>query len=72
MSETSSPYVPRCKYLCCKSMVVFGEDFQSDPDFQAGFTDFWCVQTSKAQGPDDADVSWEACINPQRECFQEF
>lgn len=72
MSDGESAYVPRCKNLCCKSMMVFGEDFQNDPDFQAGFADFWCVQTSKAQGPDSADVSWEACTNPQRECFQEY
>jgi len=72
MSENESTYVPRCKNLCCKSMLVFGEDFQSDPDFQAGFTDFWCVQTSKANGPDNGEVSWEACTDPKRECFQEF
>ena len=72
MSETPSAYVPRCIHLCCKSMVVYGEDFQNDPEFQAGFADFWCVQTSKNHGPDNDAVSFEACTNKERGCFQEF
>jgi hypothetical protein len=59
-------------YLCCKSMVVFGEAFEQDPDYQAGLTDFWCVQTSKGLGPDGGHVSLEACSNPERSCFKEF
>ncbi len=74
MSETGSPppYRPRCMYLCCKSMLVFGEAFQSDPDFQAGLTEFWCVHTSKNEGPDGEHVGLEACSNPERSCFQEY
>ena len=59
-------------YLSCKSMLVFGENFESDPDYQAGMTQFWCVHTSKAQGPDGDDVSLELCSNPERSCFQEY
>ena len=62
----------RCINLCCKSMVVFGEAFETDPDYEAGMVDFWCTQTSKAQGPDDGDVSLETCSNPERSCYQEF
>ncbi len=58
--------------LCCKSMLVFGEDFESDPDYQAGMTDFWCVCTSKGQGPDGDSVSLELCSKPERCCFQEY
>ena len=59
-------------YLCCKSMVVFGEAFEQDPDYQAGLTDFWCVQTSKGLGPDGEHVSLEMCSNPERSCFKEY
>jgi len=69
MSDT---YRPRCLNLCCKSMVVFGEDFESDPDYQAGMTDFWCVRTSKCHGPDGDSISLELCSNPERGCFQEY
>ena len=48
--------------LCCKSMMVYGEAFESDPDFQAGLTDFWCQRTMKAQGPDNDDVFRELVI----------
>jgi hypothetical protein len=59
-------------------MMVYGEDFQNDPDVQAGVADFWCQRTSKGQGPDDGDVNLEVCIkpaaadSPDRSCFQEF
>jgi hypothetical protein len=58
--------------LCCKSMLVFGEDFASDPEYQAGLTEFWCLRTSKGLGPDGEDASLEACSNPERSCYQEF
>jgi len=58
--------------LYCKSMMVYGEDFESDPDYQAGMTDFWCVRTSKNEGPDGASVSLEQCSNPERSCFEEY
>ena len=38
MAESSSGDRVRCIHLCCKSMVVFGEAFESDPEFQAGMT----------------------------------
>jgi hypothetical protein len=58
--------------LTCKSMAVYGEDFESDPDYQAGLTDFWCVLTSRGQGPDGEDVSLALCSNPERGCFREY
>ena len=72
MSDTPATYRPRCMNLCCKSMLVFGEDFESDPDYQSGMTDFWCVSTSKGEGPDGNSVSLELCSNPERSCFQEY
>jgi hypothetical protein len=53
-------------------MLVYGEAFESDPDYQAGLTEFWCQLTSKGQGPDGEDASLEMCSNPERVCFAEY
>ncbi|GIW78825.1 MAG: hypothetical protein KatS3mg105_0632 [Gemmatales bacterium] len=68
----SEGYKPRCIHLSCKSMVVYGDDFENDPDFEAGLVDFQCTKTMKAQGPDGEDACLESCSNPNRSCFQEF
>jgi hypothetical protein len=72
MSDTPTPYRPRCIHLCCKSMLVFGEAFESDPDYQAGMVEFWCTHTSKGEGPDGGEVALDLCSNPERTCFQEY
>jgi hypothetical protein len=71
MSDAET-YVPRCIHLRCKSMLVYGEDFEQDPEFQAGCVDFWCVHTNRSLGPDGGEVSLDACRNPQRSCYQAF
>jgi hypothetical protein len=71
MSEEST-YRPRCMNLYCKSMVVYGEGFEQDPEYQAGLTEFWCLCTSKGQGPDGDDVSLDQCSRTDRECFKEY
>ncbi len=71
-SEMQPAYRPRCIHLYCKAMLVFGEAFESDPEYQAGLTNFWCLCTSKEQGPDGDEVSLEMCSNPERTCFQEY
>jgi hypothetical protein len=63
---------PRCRRLCCKSMLVYGEDFESDPEYQAGMAEFWCTETSCGQGPDGGPVALEDCSNPERGCFRAF
>ena len=72
MTEIPQVAAQRCKYLHCKSMVVYGEDFASDPDYQAGMTDFWCLQTSKGIGPDDDQVNLEECSLTDRPCYREY
>jgi hypothetical protein len=67
-----APYRPRCRNLHCKSMLVYGEAFMSDPDYQAGVTDSWCLCTSTGRGPDGAGVSLEECSDPARGCYREF
>lgn len=69
MSDTAGP---RCINLCCKPMLVYGEDFESDPEYSPGFTDFWCQHTSKSAGPDGEPVSLELCMIPERSCHQEY
>jgi hypothetical protein len=66
------PYRPRCIYLTCKSMQVWGEDFENDPEFQGGMVEFTCTQTYKNLGPDGGDIGMEPCCNPERTCFREF
>jgi hypothetical protein len=53
-------------------MMVYGEAFESDPEYIPGFTDFWCVCTSKSQGPDGEHVELGACSDPQRGCYQAY
>lgn len=72
MSSETPDYRPRCKQLYCKSMLVYGEAFETDPEYQAGMTEFWCLLTSKGAGPDGCGVSLDECSDPQRTCFQEF
>ena len=69
---TTSDYRPRCKNLYCKSMLVYGEAFETDPEYQDGLTEFWCLCTSKSAGPDGDDVSLTQCSLPERGCFKEF
>ena len=66
------PYRPRCIYLTCRSMQVWGEDFENDPEFQAGMVEYTCTQTFKGLGPDGAEVDITACSNPERKCFKEY
>jgi hypothetical protein len=53
-------------------MAVHGEAFAEDPDYQAGLTDFWCLQTGKALGPDDGEVDMVDCCDPGRPCYREY
>jgi hypothetical protein len=68
----STPYRPRCIYLTCKSMQVWGEDFQNDPEFQNGMVEFSCTQTFQNLGPDGNEVTYDACCNKERPCYREF
>lgn len=65
-------YRPRCKFLSCKSMLVYGEDFESDPEYQEGYTEFWCENTGQSIGPDGGTVSLDECRDPERSCFAEY
>jgi hypothetical protein len=53
-------------------MLVYGEDFEQDPEYQAGCTDFWCLETSSAVGPDGGEVSLDRCRSAERTCFRAF
>jgi hypothetical protein len=53
-------------------MMVFGENFEADPDYVPGLTDFWCNMTAKPQGPDGEHVALELCSNPERSCYRAY
>jgi hypothetical protein len=53
-------------------MQIWGEAFESDPEFQAGMVEFTCLQTYRGLGPDGSDAGMEACSNPERPCFKEY
>jgi hypothetical protein len=72
MSDTPSEYRPRCIHLTCKSMMVYGEAFEQDPEYQDGMVEFTCTCTFKNEGPDGGMASLELCSNPERSCFREF
>jgi len=76
MSETTAQPAPlpapRCIHLRCKSLVVYGEDFEQDPEYQAGCVDWWCVLTMKGEGPDGAEAAMELCRNRERPCWREY
>lgn len=72
MSELPQVPAPRCVNLCSKALVVFGESFEDDPDFQAGMDQTWCAVTLNGLGPDNGEVTWEDCRQPGRSCFREY
>jgi hypothetical protein len=53
-------------------MQVYGENFENDPEYQGGMTEFWCTQTFRNLGPDGAEVSMDLCTNQERGCYREF
>jgi len=72
MSELPQLPPPRCTHLQSKAMAVYGEGFESDPDYQDGMSDCWCVQTGRGLGPDHGDVGLKPCSDPERGCYQEY
>jgi hypothetical protein len=63
---------PRCIHLQSKAMAVYGEGYESDPDFQDGMTTFWCMQTGRPLGPDNGEVGMNPCSDQDRGCYQEY
>jgi len=72
VSELPQIPPPRCMNLCSKALMVHGEGYAADADFQAGLDQTWCGLTAKPLGPDDADVGWDTCSDPSRACYREF
>jgi hypothetical protein len=53
-------------------MMVYGEDFQNDPEFQAGMVEFQCMRTFRNLGPDGGELSLDLCSDRERTCFEEY
>lgn len=64
--------LPRCIHLQSKAMAVYGEGFAADPDFQNDVTDFTCLKTGRALGPDNGPVNFPQCCNAERACYEEY
>jgi hypothetical protein len=62
---------PRCIHLESKAMAVYGEEYESDPDYQGGMSTFWCLRTGRPLGPDNAGVGMKPCSDQKRGCYQE-
>ena len=62
---------PRCTHLQSKAMVVHGEGYEDDPDYQDEMSNFWCMQTGRPLGPDDGEVGMTPCSDPERGCYQD-
>lgn len=58
--------------LNSKAMMVHGESFADDPDFQDGLSNMWCTQTGRGLGPDGGDVALDCCSDRTRGCYQEY
>jgi hypothetical protein len=63
---------PRCMYLTCKSMMVYGEDFENAPDVLSGQEEFTCTCTYSGHGPDGELVALAPCSESGRRCFREY
>lgn len=74
MTMQDPPPLPprRCIHLTCKSMMVYGEEFESDPEYQSGMAEFTCTCTFRGEGPDGGALSLALCSNPERECYREY
>lgn len=72
MPDEAPTFTPRCIQLRCKSMLVYGEAFEQDPEYQADGSDFWCVHTARNLGPDGGEVNMPYCSDPQRPCYRAF
>ncbi len=70
MSENTNK--PRCMFLTCKSMMVYGENFREDPDFASGQVEFTCTCTFSGVGPDGQAAALEACSDAGRNCYREY
>ncbi|MCC6418744.1 MAG: hypothetical protein IT429_10955 [Gemmataceae bacterium] len=63
---------PRCIHLSCRSMLIYGEDFEQDPEYQAGMAEWTCTCTCTPAGPDGGMAALEYCRNPERPCYREY
>ncbi len=71
-TDPPTEYRPRCVHLTCRSMMIYGEDFEQDPEYQNGMVEWTCTCTFTSAGPDGGMAALEACSNPERTCYREY
>lgn len=65
------PSGPPCRHLRHQGMYIYTDGQGSgDPHEDYDSTTFWCLNTMKGFGPDDAIVDREECRNPSRSCYE--
>jgi hypothetical protein len=63
---------PRCIHLQSKSMAVHGEGFAHDSEDGDRQTDFTCLKTGRALGPDNDTCGINRCSDADRDCYEEY
>jgi len=71
-SPAATPPGPPCRHLRSKGMYVYTDQAEDDSADEADYdsTIFWCLMTSKGDGPDDEPVGRHDCRNTLRSCYE--
>jgi hypothetical protein len=61
-----------CRKLRSKGMYVYTDVIINDDtdDDENDCTDYWCLETMRGVGPDDALVNRSECRNTARGCYE--
>jgi hypothetical protein len=65
------PTGPPCRHLRHEGMYIY-TDGQGSGDVHDEYdsTTYWCLETMKGFGPDDAVVARDACCKTSRTCYE--
>jgi hypothetical protein len=74
-NESNSPEVNQtagspCLHLRSKGMYVYNDGPEGEPADDDNNTAYWCFQTMKCFGPDEASVGGRLCRNGSRSCYE--
>jgi len=61
---------PSCRHLRSKAMYVYTDGASQEEYEESDSTNFWCLQSMKAFGPDDEPVTGRDCRNATRSCYE--
>jgi len=67
---TKPATLPACIFLRSKAMYVTGDLKNPEHPDEAGGQYCWCNLTQRVMGPDQVEVTRNACV-PGRDCYRE-